>query len=99
MKIEIIDTEGLPELPDGWCWETINILVTGGIQNGLYLPQSAYGSGIPILRIDNFQDSWSRSSSELQLVNASDKEISLYSLQVGDIVINRVNILFPHFIL
>lgn len=85
------DTSDLPELPDRWCWVTMEILTINGPQNGIYLPKSDYGSGIPILRIDDFQDNFSRSSSELNLVNATTDDIEKYSLSEGDLVINRVN--------
>jgi type I restriction enzyme S subunit len=85
------DTSELPELPDGWCWVTMEILTINGPQNGIYLPKSDYGSGTPILRIDDFQDNFSRSSSELNLVNATTDDIEKYSLSEGDLVINRVN--------
>ncbi len=57
----------------------------------LYLPQSSYGSGEPILRIDDYQSDWSRSSSELQRVNATRADRDKYGLKAGDLVINRVN--------
>jgi type I restriction enzyme S subunit len=81
----------LPGIPSGWIWVTLDALIVEGPQNGLYLPQLAYGVGEPILRIDNFQDGWSCSSAELRLVNASCKEVETYSLRKDDIVINRVN--------
>jgi type I restriction enzyme S subunit len=85
------DTENLPELPEGWVWTNIETLVEGGIQNGIYLPKSDYGSGTPILRIDDFQDGFSRPSSQLNLVRAKAEDIEKYGLGEGDLVINRVN--------
>lgn len=86
-----VDPCVLPEIPLEWEWVSLDSLITYGPQNGLYLPQTAYGIGVPILRIDNFQDGWSNSSEELRLVNASENDIALYSLQEDDLVINRVN--------
>ncbi len=85
------DTTGLPELPTGWCWVSIQALIIDGPQNGLYLPRSAYGEGTPILRIDDFQDGTSRSSEELRRVRASEDEQRIYGLQKNDLIINRVN--------
>ena len=79
------------ELPSNWIWITLGNLIAEGPQNGLYLPQTSYGSGIPILRIDDFQDNCSRSSNQLRLVNASFEDIEKYNLKDGDLVINRVN--------
>jgi type I restriction enzyme S subunit len=85
------DTAGLPELPQAWCWTRLSNLIFNGPQNGLYLPKSRYGSGVPILRIDDFQNGVSRSSEELQQVNADTEDIERYSLREDDLIINRVN--------
>ena len=79
------------QLPDRWAETNVDSLIDGGVQNGLYLPKSKYGSGFPILRIDDFQIGWVRPLTELQLVNADENQIDTYSLAVGDLVINRVN--------
>ena len=85
------DENDLPELPKGWCWATMDFLTVFGPQNGLYLPQTAYGTGVPILRIDDFQNTGSRSSGELRLVDANSEDIERYSLRANDVVVNRVN--------
>lgn len=79
------------ELPKSWVWTNIQSIIVDGPQNGLYLPQSVYGTGVPILRIDDFQDDTSRSSTELRLVSADKEDIARFSLRQGDLVINRVN--------
>lgn len=74
-------------------WEKIPFekIIESGPQNGLYKPQSAYGSGIKIIRIDSFYNGdiepWS-TIKQLQLVEA---EINTYKLEIGDILVNRVN--------
>jgi type I restriction enzyme S subunit len=85
------DTEDLPGLPKGWVWTNMATITVEGPQNGLYLPQDLYGTGIPILRIDDYQYGWSRSSDELRRVEADEDDIQKYALEVGDLVINRVN--------
>ncbi|GAA4766657.1 restriction endonuclease subunit S [Citricoccus nitrophenolicus] len=68
-----------------------NVIRTGPT-NGLYKPQSAYGTGTPILRIDGFSKGrisprpWRR-------VRLTRDEEDRYALKVGDIVVNRVNAL------
>jgi type I restriction enzyme S subunit len=57
----------------------------------LYLHRSYYGSGRPILRIDDFQNGWVRSLDELSKVEADEGMASTYGLREGDLVINRVN--------
>lgn len=88
---EFPDTKRLPQLPAGWCWATIDALIVGGPQNGIYVPKSQYGRGTPILRIDDYQIEWSRGSEELQRIEISDADAKTYRLRVNDIVINRVN--------
>lgn len=85
------DAIDLPELPKGWLWTSLDSLIADGPQNGLYLPKSLYGSGHPILRIDDYQQDWIRPVSSLQLVQATLEDVASYSLRLGDLVINRVN--------
>ncbi|MEN8264612.1 MAG: restriction endonuclease subunit S [Nitrospirota bacterium] len=62
-----------------------------GPQNGLYLPKADYKPGVGILRIDDYQDEYSRSSKELQQVSTSKANIDRYSMDKNDLIINRVN--------
>jgi type I restriction enzyme S subunit len=66
-------------------------LISDGPQNGLYLPQTAYGSGIPILRIEDFGFDEARSIKEWKRVRLPLDQSGRYDLTEGDIVINRVN--------
>ena len=86
-----LNTDELMDLPEGWAWTNIDALAVGGPQNGLYLPQSKYGEGLPILRIDDYQNGMSKSSSQLRLVDADAEEAAKYALGIDDLVINRVN--------
>jgi len=83
--------EDLFDIPADWTWTNLDHLTISGPQNGLYLPKRKYGSGTPILRIDDYQIGWSRSADELQKVDAEEDDVEKYSLNVGDLVINRVN--------
>lgn len=85
------DTTDLPELPEGWVWASLGALISKGPRNGLYLPQSKYGSGTPILRIDDYQVDWLRPVQELRRVAAEPEECDKYGLRHGDFVVNRVN--------
>lgn len=85
------DTAELPDLPEGWCWATMDQLIVRGPQNGLYKPKTAYGLGIPIIRIDDFQSNWHRSRDDLLLVRVSSQEAKCYGLRLDDLVLNRVN--------
>lgn len=85
------DTRDLPELPEGWVWASLDTIIDSGPQNGLYLPKERYGSGTPMLRIDDYQIGWHRSADELKMVQADTSTIETYALRPGDIVVNRVN--------
>jgi type I restriction enzyme S subunit len=70
---------------------TIGGLISEGPQNGLYLPKDAYGSGTPIVRIDDYQVDWMRPVAELRRVRATDAQVSTWALHPGDLLVNRVN--------
>jgi type I restriction enzyme S subunit len=69
----------------------LGTLISSGPQNGLYKPSEAYGTGTPIIRIDDFQDEFLRDRSELRTLALESDELSSYGLHCGDLVINRVN--------
>jgi len=46
------DTTGLPELPEGWCWATVE-QVCSSVTDGDHLPPPQTESGIPFLVIGN----------------------------------------------
>jgi len=81
----------LATLPNGWAWCPLGEAFEIDPQNGIYRPSSDYGSGIDIVRIDDFYDGemlTGKPQKKLQLIpDDTDK----YALQVGDILINRVN--------
>jgi type I restriction enzyme S subunit len=87
----IPDATNLPLLPDGWWWASLDMLVVEGPQNGLYLPNTLYGRGTEILRIDDFQNGWVRPCEELKRVEADPEVTTIYALRDRDLVINRVN--------
>jgi type I restriction enzyme S subunit len=78
-------------VPDEWFFSNFVDLIIDGPQNGLYKPQSYYGDGVMILRIDNFYDGSICPWNKLKKVSASTEEIRKYSLQNDDVIINRVN--------
>ena len=86
-----MDKENLSDLPDGWVWASLDQIMNASPQNGVYYPQTSYGHGVPILRIDDFQTNWIRPVEELQLVAVTSQDRKLYALCDKDFVINRVN--------
>ena len=74
-------------------WENLKFenIIEDGPQNGLYKPQTAYGTGTKILRIDCFYDGVVLPWENLKRLALTKNEIEQYHLNVNDIVINRVN--------
>ena len=85
------DTSALPQLPEGWVWTTVEQIILGTPQNGLYKHKSEYGGGMPILRIDDYQDFYLRDRDSLQCLRATPDELATYGLQQGQLIVNRVN--------
>ena len=74
-------------------WENLKFenIIEDGPQNGLYKPQTAYGTGTKTLRIDCFYDGAVLPWENLKRLALTKNEIEQYHLNVNDIVINRVN--------
>lgn len=74
-------------------WEYINFekIIVEGPQNGMYKPETSYGSGTKILRIDCFYDGKLEPWEKLKRLEITDEEKHTYLLSVNDIVVNRVN--------
>lgn len=62
-----------------------------GPQNGLYLPKDRYGSGTPILRIQNYSLDSVDDINTWSCVDVLQGMATQYGLITGDLVINRVN--------
>ena len=89
-RYEAQSTHHLPLLPDSWQWVTLSELIENA-KNGLYKPSSQYGTGCQIVRIDDFYDGILREEGEFKKVRASVEEANDYSLDKGDLLLNRVN--------
>lgn len=84
-------SEYLEALPFGWCWLRLNDLLKNSPQNGVYKPVTNYGSGCQIIRIDNFYDGSVVDVKNLKRLRLSEDEIKTYGLNIGELIINRVN--------
>ena len=85
------DASTLPELPEGWAWATVDQLIVDSPQNGIYKPKSQYGDGVPVLRIEDYQDFHLREREQLQRLKITTEETSTYGLAASQLIINRVN--------
>jgi type I restriction enzyme S subunit len=74
-------------------WENVELgsLIFDGPKNGLYKSSTCYGQGTRILRIDNFYSGYINSWEGLKRLTVSNDELNDFGLEVGDIVVNRVN--------
>ena len=52
------DTSGLPELPEGWCWATVDQVTAGNRTSayGVLKPGPEVHGGIPLVRVGNIQN-------------------------------------------
>ncbi len=84
------DINELPELPEGWCWSTLDALasVKGGITKGQPLNNASSYREVPYLRVANVQ----RGYLDLTIVKtivASEKQIEELKLKPGDVLFNE----------
>ena len=78
-------------VPESWVVVELGTLFEKQPQNGIYKHKRDYGSGIQILRIDDFSNDGDVVTRAGNLVTLARNEIGTYGLEPGDIVINRVN--------
>lgn len=85
------DLASLPSLPPNWTWVRLGEFFSSSPQNGLYKPASSYGNGTPIIRIDSFYDGVITRDIQFKRLALRPDEIEKYRVNVGDVLINRVN--------
>jgi type I restriction enzyme S subunit len=78
-------------VPESWKVEPLGSLFSREPSNGLYLPQSNYGRGTLILRIDDFSNDGDIVTGASNRVNAGEVDRQRFGLAKDDIVLNRVN--------
>lgn len=83
------DTRALPELPEGWCWATVDQMgdVGSGITKG-GRKRVAARRPVPYLRVANVQRG-GLDLTEIKTIPASENEIRRYSLRSGDVLFNE----------
>ena len=83
------DTNGLPELPEGWCWATVD-QVSDGIHYGSSTRTSPDHDGVPVLRMGNIQDGM-LNLDNLKYLPPDHSEFPRLLLAAGDLLFNRTN--------
>ena len=88
---EFREVPGLGTIPADWEVVRLGDVVEEGPTNGIYKPDSEYGSGVCLIRIDDFGFGEFEHFGDFKRIQATDEEIRRYEVKEGDIVINRVN--------
>ncbi|MGI8496498.1 MAG: hypothetical protein ACR2OG_02800 [Gemmatimonadaceae bacterium] len=81
------DTSGLPDLPQGWCWTTLDALgdVKGGVTKGQRRPPGTVVRVVPYLRVANVQRGY-LNLKEIKTIAATEEEIIELRLEPGDVL-------------
>ncbi|MEL0636757.1 restriction endonuclease subunit S [Marinomonas sp. TI.3.20] len=88
--LEITEDEKPFELPEGWEWVRFGILFKS-FSNGLYKPAKFYtDAGVISLRMYNIQNGCIDFNAAKR-VEVVSKELEQFTLEAGDLLINRVN--------
>lgn len=74
-----------------WKNFTFGELMIGTPKNGAYYSRELYGTGTRIIRIDSFYEGKLKSWDYIQRVKISEKDKAFYKIEIGNILINRVN--------
>lgn len=83
------DVEGLPELPDGWCWATMDALTecVSGVAKGRNLKERLT-EVVPYLRVANVQQG-QLDLTDIKKIVATSAEIEQYRLMSGDLLMTE----------
>ena len=85
------DVPGLGTIPVGWEVVRLGKRIEEGPTNGIYKPESEYGSGVNLIRIGDFAFGQFVNFGAFQRIRATEEEILRYQIREGDVIINRVN--------
>lgn len=85
---EPIDTDGLPELPEGWVWTTVDCVIDW-VQYGTSDKASKKVTSLPVLRMNNIQEG-QISYQDLKYLEPT-KEYDSLLLEDNDLLFNRTN--------
>lgn len=85
-----LDTDGLPELPEGWCWTTLEAIaeVKGGLAKGKHRRSDEKLTAVPYLRVANVQRGH-LDLSEVKTIETTESELADLALRNGDILFNE----------
>ena len=85
------DTSELPELPEGWCWATVDQLSLL-IQYGTSAKTNEEAEGVPVIRMGNIVDGYlTLELDTLKYLPHDHDEFPSLLLETGDMLFNRTN--------
>jgi type I restriction enzyme S subunit len=86
----IVGTSGLPDLPEGWCWASLDSLLREPLRNGHSAKTIAGADGIPTLSLSavTYGDF---SASNIKNTSADPRKVDDLWVEPGDIFIERSN--------
>ena len=98
------EVPGIGTIPASWEVVRLGDYVAEGPTNGIYKPESEYGAGKWLIRIDDFTSGKLTRLTGFKRIRVSDEESQRYAVLPRDILINRVNslshigksVLIPH---
>ena len=84
------DTTGLPELPQGWIWASLDMLgeIASGVAKGTKRDSDVEVREVPYLRVANVQRGF-LDLAEVKTILATERDIVELTLQAGDILFNE----------
>jgi len=87
---EPVDAEGLPELPEGWCWASVGSLCTA-VADGVHKKPHYVDSGVPFVTVRNMTAAPGISFENLNYITQEDHEeyIKRTHPEKGDVLISK----------
>ena len=84
------ETAGLPELPKGWVWASLDMLgeIVSGVAKGTKRSADTVFREVPYLRVANVQRGY-LDLSEVKTIPAMERDIKELALQYGDVLFNE----------
>lgn len=84
------DTTGLPTLPEGWVWASLDMIgeIASGVAKGTKRDQDVTVREVPYLRVANVQRGY-LDLSEVKTIFATEREIKELRLVDGDVLFNE----------
>lgn len=84
------DTTGLPDLPEGWVWASLDMLgdIVSGVTKGTKRKAEIEMREVPYLRVANVQRGF-LALDEIKTILATESDIKKYTLMPGDVLFNE----------